>query len=216
MSDHMPMRKHKKANSVPKRRATTIAGVVPHPRYGNTIVSSGCNVASEEIRASFYRYRGETIFPESVIQADTTRQNFTVFPRGYYVDMLKLCRTCRRPFIFFAREQRHWYEILRFYIDADCVHCPECRRSNQELRRRFRRYSESIGHTDLNDNCLMQLAEDALFLWKAGVVRDEQRLRELRKLAMRRIPGTGAATSIDQVLAELKPAQSLSKKSVLP
>lgn len=203
----MPKRRHKKASPAPKRRATTIEGVVPHPRYGSTVVSSGCNVAPEEIRASFYHYSGETIFPESALEADTTRQNFTVVPRRYYVDILKHCRTCRRPFIFFAREQRHWYEVLRFFIDADCVHCPECRRSSQELRRRFRRYSESVARADLNDSCLVQLAEDALFLWKAGVLRDEQRLRTLRNLTMRRIPGAGAATSIDQVLAEQKSAQ---------
>src|SRR3569832_1064345 len=96
--------------------------IVPHPRYGRTVVPSGCEATEAQIRGSFYGYRDETIFPQSAIPADLTRQNFTTFPRGYYVDILKVCRACGRSFLFFAREQRHWYEVLRFYIDADCVH----------------------------------------------------------------------------------------------
>jgi hypothetical protein len=201
----MPKRPHKKAKSlVPKSRTATIAGIVPHSRYGDAIVPSGCTASAEEVRGSFWSYSSETIFPESAIQADTTRQNFTVFPRGYYVDMLRQCRTCRRPFIFFAREQQHWYEELGFYIDADCVHCPECRRSDQQLRRRFQRYSKSIGRKDIDDRDLATLVGDAVFLWQAGVLREEQRLRRLRNLARQRIPGSTATASIDRVIDELK------------
>lgn len=188
---------------MPKRRATIIPDVVPHPRYGNTVVASGCTASADEVRNSFYGYRSETIFPESAIRAEITRQNFTVLPRGYYVDILKRCRTCHRPFIFFAREQQHWYEVLGFYIDADCVHCPECQRSNQELRRRFRRFSDSIRRTDIIDIELESLVEDAVFLWKAEVLKDEQRLRQLRNLAQRRIPNSTAITSITQLVDDM-------------
>ncbi len=184
--------------------------IVPHPRYGDSIVPSGCRVSAEEVRASFWSYSTDTIFPESAIRADTTRQNFTVFPRGYYVDTLKQCRTCGRSFIFFAKEQQHWYEVLGFYIDADCVHCPECRRSDQQLRRRFRRYSESIGRADIDDRDLVTLVGDAVFLWEAGVLRDEQQFRRLRNLARRRIPGSTATTSIDRVIAELESGDATS------
>jgi hypothetical protein len=121
------------------------------------------------------------------------------------VDTLKQCRDCSRPFIFFAREQQHWYEELGFYIDADCVHCPEYRRSDQQLRRRFRRYSECIGRTDIDDRDLATLVGDAVFLWQAGVLRDEQRLRRLRNLARRRISASTATESINRVIAELEP-----------
>ena len=189
---------------MPKSTRHKLQDIVPHPRYGDAVVPSGSKASPKEVRASFWRYGSDTIFPESAIRADTTRQNFTVFPRGYYVDALRKCRTCGRPFIFFAREQQHWYETLGFHIDADCVHCPECRRSDQQLRRRFQRYSESIGRADIDDRDLVTLVGDAVFLWEAGVLRDEQRLRRLRNLARRRIPGSTATTGIDRVIAELE------------
>jgi hypothetical protein len=178
--------------------------LVAHPRYGNAVIRSGYNVSAEEIRASFYRYCGETIFPESAIPANIKRQNFSTFARGYYVDILKKCRTCRRPFLFFAKEQQYWHEVLGFYIDADCVDCPECRRSDQLLRRRFRRYAENIGKTDIDDDALATLVGDAAFLWQAGVLHNEHHFRRLRNLAHRRIPHSKATTEMDRVIADTK------------
>ena len=54
-------------------------------------------------------------FPESAIPADESRQNYSVIPRLCYVDELRRCRKCDRDFIFFAREQHFWYEVLRFW-----------------------------------------------------------------------------------------------------
>lgn len=175
--------------------------LVPHPRYGTKSVPSALNVPEEEVRASYFAYRRETIYPASAILADFGRQNFSTFPRGYYVDILKTCDTCKRRFIFFAREQKHWYETLGFYIDSDCKHCIECRRSSVELRRRFRRYSETVSRDDLDDRALATLTEDAVFLWEAGLLKDEQRLRRIRNLARKRIPKSAAAKAIERVLS---------------
>ncbi len=75
-----------------------LRGLVLHPRYGDEIVPSGVQVAAEEVRGSFWRYSHETIFPETAIAADVSRQDFATFPRGYYVDILKECRECKRGF----------------------------------------------------------------------------------------------------------------------
>jgi hypothetical protein len=152
---------------------------------------------------SFWGYEGQTIFPESAIPANVSRQNYTVLPRRYYVDILKQCRECRRPFIFFAREQEHWYEKLGFTIDADCVRCVECRKSEQRLQRRLKRYSHAIPRDDLDDRELATLVEDAVFLFEVGVLRDEQRLRRLRNLARRRIPQSTATESIGQLISQI-------------
>jgi hypothetical protein len=119
--------------------------------------------------------------------------------------MLVVCRTCARPFIFFAREQQYWYEDLHFYIDTDCVHCPACRAASHEHRDRLRRYSEHVGRADLDAGQLATLVGDAVFLWKAGTLHDEQKLRWLRNLARRRIPQDPATVSIDRLLASLDP-----------
>lgn len=179
--------------------------LVPHPRYGTTVVPSGCTATEAEVRRSFYGYSDRTIYPESAILADFSRQNYSTFPRGYYVDMLADCRTCRRPFLFFAREQKYWYEDLHFYIDTDCVHCPLCRAASHEHRDRLRRYGEHIGRDDLDAAQLVTLVGDVVFLWQAGTLHDEQKLRRLRNLAQRRIPHDPATASIERLVAGLGP-----------
>ncbi len=145
-----------------------------------------------------------TVFPDSAIPADASRQNYTACPRSWYMDIRRPCRACGRPFIFFAREQRYWYEVLGFYISADCVHCVECRRKNQQLRRRFQRYSERIGGNDLSDPEFATLIEDAVFLYHEGVLRNEQRLRTLKNQAVARLPGEQATEAILGVIAEIQ------------
>jgi hypothetical protein len=176
---------------------TKIPGVVHHPRYGDTVFPTQWASTTRKIRRSFFGYQDEQIFPESSIPADVSRQNYTVMPRRYYVDILKQCRSCQRPFIFFAREQQHWYEDLGFFIEADCVCCVECRKSEQRLRSRFNRYSYAINSKNLDDKQLATLAEDAVFLFHAGLLRDEQVMRRLRNLARGRIPDNPATRSIE-------------------
>jgi hypothetical protein len=187
----------------PEPQRPELQDIVPHPRYGSAVIPSGTKATAAEVRGSFHGYRKEKIYPESAIPADLTRQNFTTFPRGYYVDTLKVCRDCGRSFLFFAREQQHWYEELGFYIDADCVRCPACRRMDQELAQSRRRYAELVGREDLDDEELATLVEDAAHLWNDGILRDEQKLRWLRNLARRRIPGSRATARIEKILSGL-------------
>jgi len=110
--------------------------LVPHPRFGAAIVPSNNDIPYDVVRKSCFRYQRQTIFPETAIRADTSRQNYSVVPLEYYVDILKECRNCKRQFIFFALEQKYWYEELRFWIDADCVRCPKCRKQKRTHPRR--------------------------------------------------------------------------------
>ncbi len=178
--------------------------LVPHPRYGARVVASGCTAEAEEVRHSYWRYPHETIFPETAIKADVTRQRHGAMPRGYYVDILKTCRACSRPFIFFAKEQRHWYETLGFWVDADCVHCPECRKSDQQVRRRFQRYGAQIARTNLPTKELATLISDALFLWQAGLLHDKQKLYRLRKIARQQLPTHKVTAELEDLIVSLK------------
>jgi hypothetical protein len=170
-------------------------GLVPHPRFGDGSVPSGYNVPLEVIRAC-YCYDRPPVFPKSAIPADVSRQNYSVRPRLCYVDMLRGCRKCGRDFIFFAREQQYWYEQLGFWVEADCVHCPECRRSDHRLRQRFQRFSQAISKGNVNDEELATLVDDAVSLSEAGVLRSEQKLRRLKNLARARIPDSPAYRAI--------------------
>ncbi|MDR3637852.1 MAG: zinc-ribbon domain containing protein [Isosphaeraceae bacterium] len=177
--------------------------VVPHPRFGDQSVPSGYRVPFELIRAC-YCYDRPPVFPESAIPADISRQNFSVRPRYCYVDMLKGCRKCGRDFIFFAREQQYWYEELGFWVDADCVHCPECRRSNQHLRQRLKRFSHTMGRDAIGNEELATLVEDAVYLFEAGVLRNEQKLRRLKNLAATSIPESAARQAIEELVSKIE------------
>ncbi len=181
------------------------ADLVPHPRFGATVSQSGHRVSHEEIVKSSWRHGGflATVFPESAMRADISRQKDSVIPLQYYVDRLVTCRECARPFLFFAREQQHWYEELGFTLDADCVRCPECRKARHRIRRRFQRFSDLIGKDDRSDAELSTLVEDAVFLSRAGILRDEQKLRRLKNLALARIPEEPATREILGRLGEI-------------
>lgn len=120
--------------------------------------------------------------------ADTSKQNFNVFPRECYVDMRKTCRSCHRPFIFFAAEQKHWFEVLQFYVDADCVHCPECRVQRTAAKRAFQRYSSLILLANPTQDELQQLVDASVLLHAQGTLKSRDRLGQLKNAALRLIP----------------------------
>jgi hypothetical protein len=181
------------------------ADIVRHRRYGSAPRPSGLRVPEEEIRKSFWRYRGERLFPETAIAADVSKQPLSIGPRFYYVDMLRECRSCHRPFIFFALEQRYWYETLGFVIDADCVLCPDCRRESQALRRRTRRYSDLVRKQDLTPKELQFLVDDAAFLFTKGVLKNTNPLGHLKNRALKMIPDYPGVQALAQLLANAKP-----------
>jgi hypothetical protein len=78
----------------------------------------------------------------TAIAADISKQTPASLPATHYYDLDKECRDCRKRFIFFAVEQKHWYEDLRFPLEADAVHCPECRKKLQWIARMRRRHEE--------------------------------------------------------------------------
>ena len=201
----MPDRRRRTASSSghAKPPSTKILDVVPHPLYGDAVVTTQWATTREVIHASYWGYHRETFFPESAIPANIKKQSHSGIPRHYYVDILKQCRDCSRQFLFFAREQQYWYEELGFYIDSDCVRCPVCRKSEQHLRQAFGRYSELVGRTDLSDSELSTLVEDTTTIYEADLLRDEQRLRTIKNLAVKRIPNSKATRSLCQVVEHL-------------
>ncbi|WP_435016338.1 zinc-ribbon domain containing protein [Tundrisphaera sp. TA3] len=147
--------------------------LVPHPRFG-------------------VAYR-----PDVVVPADLTRQNFTAYPIPHYVDVLRQCRNCGRPFIFFALEQKHWFEDLHFHIhSSQCVRCTECRRRQHHLSERLRRYSRLVVRDDLSDSELESLVGEAAYLFGTGHHVGENRLRRIKNLALARIPDSLATKQI--------------------
>ena len=80
---------------------------------------------------SYYTYRKNKIFPYTTIKANLERQYRATMPREYYVDIEYICRNCGCEFIFYATEQKFWYEDLKFYLDAFPGLCLTCRKNKR-------------------------------------------------------------------------------------
>ena len=183
-----------------------LADLVPHPRYGAAPQASGLEYSEGQIRAGFWRHQREHLFAESVLVADASKQNYSVFPCEFYVDVLRTCRDCSRPFIFFAREQRYWYETLRFSTDADCVLCSPCRRDARSVRRRLRRYSDLRHKQTKSPKDLMFLVDDGAYLVARGVLRNLSTLGQLKNEALKAIPDYRGTAALVQALAHARAA----------
>ena len=101
--------------------------------------------------------------------ADTTRQPNATVPVTHYFDLKRKCRDCGRMFIFFADEQRHWYETLQFYLGADCVRCIDCRVAQRNTAQLRERYESLVNLPSRNESETIELAECALTLIDRGV-----------------------------------------------
>lgn len=164
------------------------ADFVPHPRYGRSPIVPGEEVPPDLYR-DHWRYSSQAghLYTKTAILADLDRQTPCPVPLPAYVDMRVDCRTCGRPFLFFAREQKHWYKELGFPLDARCMHCPECRKQNQRTQRSRERLADlSARQDELDDAGRMELAELlAEFLCRGEVKRPDKVRRALNRITDR-------------------------------
>ena len=153
---------------------------VDHPRYGSKPVPSGYKYSTEEIDRAHWRYSSLEYIPETAIPANTDKQEYSVFPRSLYVDIVETCEVCHRPFIFFAREQQYWFETLGFWIDAHCTRCCECRRKEHEIKSMQRKYEMLVTKPDRSNDENRELRQVALELYQLGYIRDVDKINSIK------------------------------------
>ena len=106
--------------------------------------------------------------PNTGVVADVSLQHSSCMPVTHYFDIATVCVDCRSPFIFYAEEQKHWYEELSFPIDADCVRCYPCRRATQDIDRTVCSYEDLMSVQDPSPDQQADLAARRLTLVQAG------------------------------------------------
>lgn len=149
---------------------------VMHPRYGDRPIESEFKFTKDEIERAFWRYSSVKYFSNTAIPADISKQNYAVFPRKIYVDIEEHCEKCKRPFLFFALEQRHWFETLGFWIDAHCTRCVDCRRSDNEIKKMQRTYNSLIQKEGRTAAETAELKQCALELYMRGYIKDKGKI----------------------------------------
>lgn len=105
----------------------------------------------------------------TAIKAEPDLQNQPTVPVTHYFDMERICRNCQKPFIFFAEEQKYWYETLKFPLASDCVRCPKCRKTERALARTRATYERLAGIKSREWRDDLKMAGCALVLIENGV-----------------------------------------------
>ena len=104
--------------------------------------------------------------PAGAVRGDPRRQLFCCeVPRYFYVDVDRTCRDCGAPFVFSAREQKHWYETLGFRLDASAVRCLPCRRAyrrDKGIARALADASRALAEAPLHPPAVLAYARAAV------------------------------------------------------
>jgi hypothetical protein len=155
---------------------------VEHPRFGRGPRITGLNPSdgfAGRVNLHWNAHFGR--IPNTAVAANLSKQTPATFAVTHYYDVKRPCRDCGRYFIFFAEEQKYWYEELGFGLDSDCVRCVECRKRSQGVAHMRERYEELFGEPNRTLHQALEMAECALSLMEAGMfgARQTERVRML-------------------------------------
>ena len=168
-----------------KKIADEYCEYIEHPRYGRTPRITGLNPKLHEDDGDawvHFRARPNALIPNTAIAADQTRQDHRSWDCiQFYFDVRCKCRDCGKMFIFFAQEQKFWFEELRFIKPAWCVRCHPCRIKQRGIERKRALYDQLAQTIDPSPIVSLELAELALALLQrrqfSTYGRIEQRIR---------------------------------------
>lgn len=159
---------------MPAQRKTQIPATeyVLHPRYGHAPRLTARKY--DDSHSSWSREKGIPFIPGTAVQVTPSRQHslgWGLYNVLFYVDEVRKCRSCRRNYLFFAGEQRFWYEVLGIPMDIHPVRCPLCRRADRQIRRIQREYMELVALAEAarSSSQNLRLAALAIALRDAGV-----------------------------------------------
>jgi hypothetical protein len=164
---------------------------VNHPRYGQGPRITGLNPQGDNAGGSvtlhWHSPEGVRI-PDTAIPAGLTRQTRATIPVTHYFDAKRQCVDCGRWFIFFAAEQKFWYEELGFPLESDCIRCAVCRKKQRGLEEKRQRYEELFHVRDRTVVQEREMAECSLSLIEEGLF-GERQLERVRYILKRLPPG---------------------------
>lgn len=170
---------------------------VEHPRYGQ-----GPRITKLVPKGDVYiGWHARGLIPDTAVKADTAKQSPAMFQFTHYYDLKRKCRDCSRAFIFFADEQKYWYEELQFGLDSDCVRCVPCRKVLQGVEKVRKQYEDLSHVSNQSTEETLTMAECALELMEKEIFgrRPIQRIRML----LNRIEGEHESDRINSIRERL-------------
>jgi hypothetical protein len=132
-----------------------------------------------------YQFRDSipNLIPGTAVEADLARQTRATVSVTHYYDLDSFCSDCQQRFIFFAEEQKYWYEDLGIPLEAQADRCSPCRKRRQNIARIRRRYEELLPLDSKSVEETLEMADCCLTLVEAEVfsIRQCERVRMLLK-----------------------------------
>lgn len=128
-------RKHSKRKAAPKKAAR----VEKHPLYGEIPLVTVTYKDWQGRESSYVDYdrSWRPPVPHGAVAGNVQEQEFCPIrqvPKYFYVDEEKRCAQCGEDFVFSGKEQKFWYESLKFPFDSVAIRCPRCRRLRRSER----------------------------------------------------------------------------------
>ncbi len=186
--------------------------LVPHPRarqMATVAKHRQAHLRADEIRVRSWHLHGQVFLPETAQFANTWNSPTSWLDRPIYVDVLKRCRDCGRPFLFYANDQRLWYETLGFAPDVDAVRCVPCRKQARHAKARHERYAAAITATRLDAQALRQLVDDTAWLLETGQMRNLAKAGQVKNRAVKAIGDHDGTRRLARLLASAHEAAAM-------
>lgn len=151
--------------------AAEYSDFVEHPRFGKGPRLTGLDPVNAPDGSVFLHWHsGPGVrIPGTAVVAHLPSQSPATISVTHYFDAKRVCRACGQRFLFFAQEQKHWYEDLKFPLEADCLDCLPCRKQEQQLQVAQRRYGAMLSDTARSEADTLALIECGLLLVEAAV-----------------------------------------------
>jgi hypothetical protein len=202
-----------------KHNADKYADFVDHPRYGRRPKVTGLNLDTKYGGDTFIHWHSpkDCRIPNTAIPADLSRQTPATVAVTHYFDVTRQCRDCGRSFIFFAEEQKHWYEELGFGLDSDCVRCVPCRKRQQGVARTRERYEDLFHIPNRTTDENLEMADCCLSLIESGTFTRRQ-LDRVRMLlnAVTGDDGDTSAARYSELLGRVRSIEARDDEQLRP
>jgi hypothetical protein len=154
------------------KRSDDYSGYQEHPRYGKGPRITGLNPSDTQFDEKVFLHWHSGVdarIPNTAVKANTDKQLPATIPVTHYFDAKRVCRKCGAYFIFFAEEQRYWYEELNFPLEADTVKCINCRKYEHKLGEARREYETLLTKQNRSNDETLRTVEFGVFLVEEGL-----------------------------------------------
>lgn len=147
------------------------ANFVEHPRYGRQPRFTGLNPQTNFDSHTFLHWHSpqNCRIENTAIAADLKKQSSATVPVTHYYDVERQCRDCNQMFIFFAAEQKYWYEELKFPLESDCIRCFPCREKQRNIAHTLKQYENLFHVADRTSEQTLMMTECCLYLIENNV-----------------------------------------------